>query len=74
MHFELKEQAIGDFIYFLKVTATGGEEYWSNQKLFVSQCGATSAEIQVTDINEIFEYPLDGQIPVLEINKFDVHP
>ena len=42
VQFSLKENILTETTYYLKVTATGGEVYWSDQKTFATQCGENS--------------------------------
>lgn len=55
----MNEYRAGDISYYLKVTAVGGEEWWSGEKVFRCYCGVDSTQVVMTDLNQIFEYPLE---------------
>ena len=43
VQFEMNENRIDNLTYYLKVTADGGEIYWSEEKVFTTECGLESA-------------------------------
>ena len=65
--FALNEEILGSFKYFLKVTAAGGEEWWSDELTFTTECGLGSTGFQEAVLESETVYLLDGNPPYLEI-------
>ena len=68
--FTLNEEKVGDFAYVLKVTSGSGEEEWSPPATFTTACGEQSARIEPPTIDDEIVYLLDGNVPILEIDRF----
>ena len=51
----------------MKVTAIGGESWFSEQMTFVSECGPESAGISYDPIDTIETFIIDGSIPTFQI-------
>jgi len=43
----------GSFTYIIKVSAIGGEKYWSNEKTFVTECGPNSVQISASSDSDL---------------------
>jgi len=66
----MNEEKLGEFGYYVKVTAIGGEVYWTSEKAFLTECGESSSGIDIQDITKYYEYTLDptGSTPLFEID------
>ena len=65
VNFYLKEEKKGEFPFWVKAEANGGEILWTeNEVTFISACGATSAKIgEGAFEGDPEEYIIDGGIP-----------
>jgi len=59
----MREQIEGSFTYFLKVTAMAGEDFWSEEKTFTTECGPTADEFTPKEIDDEITYYVDGNPP-----------
>ena len=68
--FTLDTEKTGTFTYYLKVTADGGEIFWSEQKSFATQCGSESAGINGSNDFTSSTFTINGDDPSFTIETF----
>ena len=70
LSFVLKEEMKKRFTYRIKVTADGGETYWTNEKVFDVVCGPFSANVIDQTIPTSFNYVIipENEHPYFEID------
>ena len=66
--FSLNQEKDGEFSFYIKVEAEGGEYIWTTfNSTFIVQCGPLSAEVIEVVFWETLLYEIDGEVPHFSI-------
>ena len=70
IRFQLAEEKLGEFNFYIKAIADNGKELETTQILLKVECGPESAGIISSTFPDSFTYAIDGNIPFLDVPYF----